>query len=403
MPADCTGVKRESASFVVAALFGVLCAAAVALSTPMGTDYALDLQSIISSLVSGDLGTYFGHQPQMGQLSVLLRWPAAEVAGGPLAEYRAGAFVCLLAPVVLAALLARGQSTTRALMIVVALVASPVVFRTLQLGHPEELLGGALCAGSIWLAISGRASWAAVLLGLALATKQWAIFAIIPVFFAVQPERRWQTLGIAAGVAALFTIPPLLIDPSAFRVALRAPATGVIELRPGNLWSLVIGPQENVSTGSGQTAAISNVPGWLRSSAHAGIIVVCVSLGAIASRWVKRPADMFAVLALVFLARCALDPWNHEYYHVPFLTALACWEVLARKRAPVATLASSAVLWIVFARLAGSSGASFGADVVYMTWAVITAGSLFYVLREPLTGRLADRMPVGHMRSGQTG
>jgi hypothetical protein len=388
----------------VAALFGVLCAAVIALSTGMGTDYASQLRPIMDSLASGNFGPYFGHQPQMGQFSVLLRWPAAALGGGPLADYRGGVFVCLLAPVVLATLLSRGRSIATSLLIVVALVASPVVIRAVELGHPEELLAAALCAGSLWLAISRRAGWAAVALGLALATKQWALLAVLPVFFAVEGERRWQTLGIAAAVAALFTIPPLLIDPGAFKDSLKDPVTGVAQLRPGNLWSLVIGPQSHVTTGGGDSVAITTVPDWLRSSAHAGIAVICGLIAIVASRWVRRPADMFVVLALIFLARCALDPWNHEYYHVPFLTALACWEVLARKRAPVATLASSAILWLVFVRLVGDTGgAPLGADIVYMVWAATAATALVYVLRVRAKGAAAVPIAAARMRPRQIG
>ena len=36
--------------------------------------------------------------------------------------------------------------------------------------------------------------------------------------------------------------------------------------------------------------------------------------------------DALLLLALVFLARAALDPWNNVYYHVPFLFALIAYE-----------------------------------------------------------------------------
>ena len=41
--------------------------------------------------------------------------------------------------------------------------------RALEIGHPEELVGGALCVGALLAAARDRATLAAVLLGLALA------------------------------------------------------------------------------------------------------------------------------------------------------------------------------------------------------------------------------------------
>ena len=49
----------------------------------------------------------------------------------------------------------------------------------------------------------------------------------------------------------------------------------------------------------------------------------------------RRREDALALLALLFLARCALDPWNIHYYHLPLVLALLAWEVERRRRLPV--------------------------------------------------------------------
>jgi hypothetical protein len=70
----------------------VLAAAFLALRTIMGTDYPGDAGPSIDALLRLHLGAFFAHQPQMGQLSLWLRWPFAAIgdaAGGDLGAYRA--------------------------------------------------------------------------------------------------------------------------------------------------------------------------------------------------------------------------------------------------------------------------------------------------------------------------
>ena len=69
------------------------------------------------------------------------------------------------------------------LVTIVALLNTGV-FRSVHWGHPEEFLAGALCVGAVLAALRDRAIAAALLLGLAVATKQWAVIAIVPVLLA---------------------------------------------------------------------------------------------------------------------------------------------------------------------------------------------------------------------------
>jgi len=62
-------------------------------------------------------------------------------------------------------------------------------------------------------------------------------------------------------------------------------------------------------------------------------------------------ADVLLLLALLFLARCVLDAANNGYYHLPFLIALAAWEVLQRERPPVISLAAAALVWLTVQKL----------------------------------------------------
>ena len=64
-------------------------------------------------------------------------------------------------------------------------VANPLTLRALEIGHPEELLGAVLCVAAVLLAARDRPLWAGLLLGLAIANKQWALLAVGPVLLAL--------------------------------------------------------------------------------------------------------------------------------------------------------------------------------------------------------------------------
>lgn len=376
------------------------CAGAVvlALVTPIGTDYVVDTQPAIDALRDGAFGAFFAEQPSMGPLSLWLRWPAALLAdatgGGDLAIYRLGALACLLVVAVVVTGLARllhrrgTPGRTEILLLVAVLSLNPVTLRALELGHPEEPLGAALCLAAVLLAASDRVGAAGIVLGLALATKQWALFAVLPTLLA-GPATRAAAIRIllpAGGVAVLAYLPMLVADPQAFAAALDRPVGGLGEMRPANLWHALATDGHATAIGGGETVQIQLVPSWLRAVAHPGIALLALAVPT-AWWWRRRSrataAQALGLLALVFLLRCWLDPWNHEYYHLPMLFALGAYETLGRGRAPVITLVSTAVLWVVFARLA-APGLGPAIDMLYLAWALpLTAWLVAGVGRAP--------------------
>ena len=60
-----------------------------------------------------------------------------------------------------------------------------------------------------------------------------------------------------------------------------------------------------------------------------------------------------ALLALLFVVRCLLDPSNHVYYQVPFVLALCAWEARTRGL-PVLSLLSLAGFYLVFHVISGT-------------------------------------------------
>jgi hypothetical protein len=344
-----------------------LAATLIALTTSMGTDYPSDAAPAISALGRGDIHGFVSAKVQMGPLSILLRAPLAALAGpDSIWAYRFGALACLLALVWLGALVARRAGMGVGLLVATLLVANPVALEALHLGHPEELLGAALCVAAVLLA-RDRQLWSAVALGAALATKQWALIAIAPVLIAAPRDARFRLAVTAAGVAAAVIVPVALADPHAFISALDHPAFGVSAMRTGNLWGLAA-ISDHVSLGGGETTTVYVTPDWLQRVAHPLVAILTLGVGAAALR--RRAVDPLALLALLMLIRCALDPWDHGYYHAPFLAALVAWEVLEARRMPLLSALSAAWLGVVFRVDLPLS------DVLYAVWVLPMIGWL---------------------------
>src|SRR5690242_9132063 len=168
-------------------------------------DYPFDAGPAIRALLDGHVGSALAAQPVMGSLSVIVRVPFAALAsltgGGELAAYRLGCIPCLatlgLAGLELARAMDRRGAKPGACAAAAAIcVVNPLTWEALRLGHPEELMAAAFVVVAALWAAEGRSIAAAVALGLALATKQWAAIAVLPVL-AVAPVHRLR-IGVIA-------------------------------------------------------------------------------------------------------------------------------------------------------------------------------------------------------------
>ncbi|MGH2911358.1 MAG: glycosyltransferase 87 family protein [Solirubrobacteraceae bacterium] len=197
--------------------FACACTAATAWLGLYGfgwNDYDTEARSAIDALVQGHLNTFFALAPVYGG-SLLERAPFALApslwGGGELAIYRMMALPCLLAAAALG-LWFRAHARTLGLsrltqaVVLGLFVANPIALAGLELGHPDELLGGALCVAAVLLAFSARPAWAGLVLGLAFANKQWAILALGPVLLAL-PARRALCLSVAGAVSMTLFAP----------------------------------------------------------------------------------------------------------------------------------------------------------------------------------------------------
>jgi hypothetical protein len=371
--------SRSASSPLAPALAAVLAASvALGLTAPRGADYALDGGPAIHALVHGHLRDFAAYQSLMGSFSLLVRAPFVALAeglgGGPRLAYQLGVIPCALAAGLLGlwlarTLSARGRSSATCALIGGICLLNPVTFSALYYGHPEELLGAALCVGAVLAASQRRPVAAGVLLGLALATKQWALLAVGPVLIAA-PQRRWVLGGVAAGVAATLTVPLLIANAASFATGSNAALVARSLVLPDCIWWPLATPGRGVVEYLGSEPVIGQtyvLPTWLTYVAHPLIVALALPLSWPLLR--RRSADALGLLVVLFALRCVLDPWNNGYYHVPFLLALAAWEGTRRRGLPVVTLVAALAMTLEASPVLGTASPD-ARNLAYLAWMI---------------------------------
>ncbi|HEX5448878.1 MAG TPA: glycosyltransferase 87 family protein [Gaiellaceae bacterium] len=357
-------------------------------------DYPSDAGPAIRALVGGHVHQALAVQPLMGSLAVLVRVPFALLAtalgGGDLAVYRAGAIPCVAALAVLGVALVRMTDASRwsdALLIPALAVLTPVSIAAFTYGHPEEALAAALCVGAA-VAAGRRAILAGILLGLALGTKQWTVLAIAPVLLATERGSRLKLIAAAAPLAVLFTL-PLVADVGAAQNV--AQSTHIASRE--TMWFLVAHPtQLHLQLGPGLPSSVTTYPldAWVAALSHPLIVALSPLLTVLV--WKRRdvPGAPLALLALVFLFRCVLDPADNEYYHLPLVLSLLAYETVgcrAPRRIPAATFFTVVGLWLTSNVLDMRGAPPQLTNAVYLTCMSVVAVYLLHALWLPALGR----------------
>jgi hypothetical protein len=397
--------RRDLAITSALLLAAAALAALLAARAPLGVDYAGPPHTLcdcpaapIRALAGGHLHQFFVTQPVMGSLSLLVRAPFAAIglhlgSGSERELYRRGAFPCLLAAGFLAANLFERMRELRrplaACAIASALLAvNPLTERALRYGHPEEILAAALAVAAVLAATRRRPLIAGALLGAAFATKQWALLAALPVLIAAGPAHRIRTALSAAGAAALLIVPMAATDVHRFVHANHGAGVIGAGVMPTNIWFAFGRDVPVLITAGGWASPPRVLPAALAAASHPLILAVGFALGIVwwRARRDAEPEEVLALLALVFLVRCLLDPMTNSYYHLPMLMSLAAWEGLRRDRAPFFTVATTLLIALTMAL---GSGGLPGArlNLVYLAWALPLAGVLGLLAFRP-TGRI---------------
>src|SRR5436190_14148616 len=317
-------LSRRGLAAALAVAFAVC--ALVAYGSPLGVDYLAppchpyicdDAGPAVAALATGHPHGFFSEQPPMGSFSLLVRAPfaaAARAAGGhDLSIYRAGAFVCLLALGLLAvwtmaAMRRRGRPPAACFLIPAAVVVSPLTYAALQYGHPEELLGAALCAGGVIAAGRDRPWAAGAMLGCAIATKQWAILATPPALLAAPRLRsRVRLSAMGAGTVAAFTLPMLIADPARFWLAQKSVGIATTfnhTVTASNIWfPFADGSTAPTITQTGMHVTTQySLPHSLGHLTHP--LVVLLALAAVVAYALRRrgaaPEEALQLMALLF-------------------------------------------------------------------------------------------------------
>jgi Glycosyltransferase family 87 len=338
------------------------------------TDYEQEAEPSLLALRAGHVAHFLSHLPAYGG-SLIMRAPFALLPslwdGGDLALFRVVALPCLLAAVALGlylfSQLMRGGRAGAAWLALGLCVANPLTLRALEIGHPEELLGAVLCTAAVIAALRDRGVLAGVLLGLAIANKEWAVLAVGPVLLALERDRR-RSLLVAAAVSGV-VLAPMLAAPLLFRGASVTSITGASVhtgaiFQPWQLWWF-LGDHGHLVRGLynvkvGYRAA----PSWIGGLPHPLIALTPIPLSLLWARR-RRPdgrrsvaapegsdggrrGDALLLLALLMLLRCLLDTWDTMYYALPFVMALVSWEAVARRRVPWLAAVVTVGLWVVF-------------------------------------------------------
>jgi hypothetical protein len=387
-------------------------------------DYDTEARAAVDALVQGHLRSFFELAPVYGG-SLLERAPFALApslwGGGELAVYRMLALPCLLAAVALglwlvAHLRSRGAGRLACLVALGLCVANPLTLAALELGHPDELIGGVLCVSAVLLAARGRWSWAALALGAAIANKQWAVLAIGPVLLAL-PHRRAACTALAGALALALFAPFALLGASGFSANLHGAANpGNTIFQPWQVWWF-FGHHGHVVRGIFGAIKVGyrTAPAWVGGLTHPLILAVAVPLSLAAmsrSRAGSNPPraahasagpgghsherDALLLLALLLLLRCMLDTWDVVYYPLPFVLALLAWESSLSVRPATLALCSAIAVWASCRWLPSFASADAQA-AFFLAWTLPLATWLACRLYLP-AGLLNDRQLLGKAR-----
>ncbi len=349
---------RKNAVSIAMSVVGMLAIAWLGFYAFAWNDYESELKPSVDALIQGHILRALQMAPAYGG-SLIIRAPFALLpgswGGGPIAVYRMLALPCLAAAaavgiVVVSEMRRAGRSRLARAVLLALFVANPIMIRAGELGHPEELLSGAAVVAALLVATRGHSIWSGVLLGLAIANKEWAIVATGPVLLAL-PRDRIKALVAAGGVAAV-VLGPLLLAGGGFSSQLRAAASVNAAspiFQPWQVWWF-LGAHGHVvrmtfgTAPAGYRAAVE----WAIAISHPLIVLISVPLTLLAAAMRRRPHAPMLLLALLLLIRAELDVWDTIYYSLPFILALAVWEVQAHDRPPLGALSATVLAWTLF-------------------------------------------------------
>jgi hypothetical protein len=212
----------------------------------------------------------------------------------------------------------------RGLLLLQMVVAAAVVFPAFYLGHFEDLMALAFASFAIRQHLRGHLTSSALLLGLAICSKQWVLLAVPVLAFRLPRAEAGRYLLRCALPVVLLAGPPLALDFHHSARALLEPITPLA------------GTVGHLSLTAWLGGAASR---WSRSAATVAAVVI---------GWkTRRRPNMLELVGLVWLLRALTEPVLFAYYLGPgiALCLIAAASRDGRVHRGSALLAVAAVAW----------------------------------------------------------
>jgi hypothetical protein len=368
-------------------------------------DVALLMKGDVDGFLNGATPTYLG--------SLIVRAPlfllAAAFGGAEDDAFFVAKGVALLILAGLAAWLMtrarlRGASWSTLVLIAFVTAGSPIALKALDYGHAEDIMAACLAIIGVLAASRGRLTLAGALVGVAFVLKQWAILAWLPAV-AVAPRRPWQVLAVAVPVAAAFFSALLLRDGGGGTALSSGLQSEAFEIWRSQQWFWPLG----LDNPGGSAIRPRVAPDWFVSIPRLLIVGLSLPMSALWYRHRRRGGghrdDVLLLLAVLFFGRVVLEPWNIDYYHLPFVLTLAAWEVM-RGRPPVLALIATAATYFSFNTWLEIERYGDATYVMYLAWTlplafVLLRQLLFPGLQVSVQGGRAGRNAQGVQPAGR--
>jgi hypothetical protein len=349
-------------------------------------DFYLELYPSYFALMHGDWTRFYDLLPGYSGFAVIVGAPVALLTGAlggmetmacritavPGLLAMAGLAVAISGPV-------RAAGNKHWPLFLVLGAGGALAFETMRAGHPEDLLATAAVVGAVLAARSGRTGWASFMIVAAVVAKQSMVVAVLLAAMAAPRG------GARIAVFGLIGSAALVLAQTQLGGTIHGTITNTGQLfHPHQVWWPfgVPATPEFIAAGHGTRMG----PEWLAPLTRP---ILVGSTFAVSIAWWLRNGrqggrdDVLAVLALVFLLRCMLDPWNLVYYHLPLVVALAAWEARKGRDLPVLSLAATAACWATFVVYDVRTGN--GPFFAYLAWAVPLAIGLAITVFRPAT------------------
>jgi hypothetical protein len=281
----------------------------------------------------------------------------------------------------------RGTGLVGQVAIVALAVFNPMVHWALAYGHPEELLTTSLVVGSIVFAVQRRVIVATVLLGLAIASKQWAVIAMFPVVALCSGRRLRVALG-AGVIVTIASLPALLGSPSSFLHNQFALVHEHFVAPAWDSWLFLVSPRVHLRVAGGLTYTGPHLSSTVVGLLHPLIIAVAIAIGFYVARRGRAHMTLgawFGAVGLAFLLRCTLDTETMPYYVAPLFMTLLAWDALQGGRVPLRGLLTAAVSYLLFDRLTPAKIGPDAASALFDGASLIGCVLLTRALRQPRT------------------